>query len=61
MYVYLGAGLRSLADVAAGEFETGSVGQVFFGLGMAVTVGVTFYVTHLARRAVKKAIERNAV
>ncbi|MCK4753414.1 MAG: TVP38/TMEM64 family protein [Planctomycetes bacterium] len=56
MYVYFGAGLRSFADVAAGQVETGIAGRVFFWFGMAATVAVTVFVTHLARRALKEAI-----
>ncbi len=56
MYVYFGAGLRSLADVAAGEVETGIAGRVFFWFGMAATVVVTVFVTHLARKALKQAV-----
>lgn len=61
MYVYFGAGLRSLADAAAGEVETGTAGRIFFWFGLAVTIVVTAYVTRVARKAVKKAVERNAV
>ena len=56
MYVYFGAGLRSLAAVAAGEVEKGAAGRVFFWLGLAVTVVVTVFVTRVARRALKNAV-----
>jgi len=61
MYVYFGAGLRSLADVEAGEVETGTAGRLFFWFGLVVTIAVTVYVTRVAREAVRKAVERNAV
>jgi len=56
MYVYFGAGLRSLADVAAGQVETGPAGRIFFWFGMAATIVVTIFVTRIARRALKQAI-----
>lgn len=56
MYVYFGAGLRSLADVATGKVETGSSGHIFFWFGMAATIGVTVFVTRIARRALRQAV-----
>jgi uncharacterized membrane protein YdjX (TVP38/TMEM64 family) len=56
MYVYFGAGLRSLTDIAAGKVETGRAGQVFFWLGMGATIVVTVYVTRIARKAIKEAV-----
>jgi uncharacterized membrane protein YdjX (TVP38/TMEM64 family) len=56
MYVYFGAGLRSLADVAAGEVEKGTAGRIFFWAGLAVTVVVTVFVTRVARNALKHAV-----
>ncbi|MHC4756100.1 MAG: FAD-dependent oxidoreductase, partial [Planctomycetota bacterium] len=38
MFVYFGAGMRSLADVAVGKVETGSAGKIFFWLGMVATI-----------------------
>ncbi len=56
MYVYFGAGLRSLADVAAGEVGAGSgVSAGFFWFGLAVTIVVTVFVTRLARNTLKQA------
>ncbi len=57
MYVYFGAGLRSLTDVAAGKVETGMAGRIFFWVGMAVTIAVTLLITQIARRALKQAVE----
>ncbi len=56
MYVYLGAGLRSLAAIAAGEVETGRAGRIFFWFGMAATAAVTIFVTRIARRALRQEI-----
>ena len=56
MYVYFGAGLRSLADVAAGNVEKSTAGTIFFWLGMGVTLIVTLFVTGVARKALKQAV-----
>jgi uncharacterized membrane protein YdjX (TVP38/TMEM64 family) len=56
MYVYFGAGLRSLADVAAGQVEKTTAGTIFFWLGMGVTLIVTLFVTGVARNALKNAV-----
>jgi uncharacterized membrane protein YdjX (TVP38/TMEM64 family) len=53
MYVYIGAGLRSLSDMAVGGVETGPTGRVLFWAGMAATVVVTVVVTRLARKALR--------
>jgi uncharacterized membrane protein YdjX (TVP38/TMEM64 family) len=56
MYVYFGAGLRSLADVAAGQVEKGTAGKLFFWLGLVATIAVTVFVTRVARNALKHAV-----
>ncbi|MHC4174016.1 MAG: TVP38/TMEM64 family protein [Planctomycetota bacterium] len=56
MYVYFGAGLRSLADVAAGNVEKSTAGRVFFWLGLVATIAVTVFVTRVARNALKHAV-----
>lgn len=61
MYVYFGAGLRSLADAAAGKVETGVTGQIFFWVGLIVTIAVTIFVTGLARKALKQAAPTNPI
>lgn len=56
MYVYFGAGLRSLADVAAGNVEKGMAGRLFFWFGLAATIVVTVFVTRIARNALRQAV-----
>ena len=56
MYVYFGAGLRSLADVAAGEVEKGAAGKLFFWLGLIATIVVTVFVTRVARNALRHTV-----
>ena len=59
MYVYFGAGLRSLTDIAAGNVETGGVAaRIFFWVGLAATIAVAVFVTHTARKALKQAIPK---
>lgn len=58
MYVYFGAGLRSLAELSTGKVETGTAGRVFFVAGLIATVVVTIFVTRLARRALKQAVPK---
>ena len=58
MYVYFGAGLRSLADAATGTVETGPTGQIFFWFGLVIAIAVTVFVTRLARKALKQQIEK---
>jgi uncharacterized membrane protein YdjX (TVP38/TMEM64 family) len=57
MYVYVGAGLRSLADIgtyARGEGQTTPALRVFFWVGLAVTVVVTTLLTRLAQKAIRR-------
>jgi uncharacterized membrane protein YdjX (TVP38/TMEM64 family) len=56
MYVYFGATLRSLADAATGNVETGTAGEIFFWFGLAATIAVTVFVTRVARRSLKQAV-----
>jgi uncharacterized membrane protein YdjX (TVP38/TMEM64 family) len=56
MYVYFGAGLRSLAEVAAGQVEKGIAGRLFFWFGLLATIVVTVFVTRVARNALRQAV-----
>lgn len=56
MYVYFGAGLRSLTDVSVGKVETGTAGQLFFWLGMLATIAVTVLITYFAKKELKQAV-----
>ena len=56
MYVYFGAGLRSLADVAAGNVEKSTAGTIFFWIGLLATIIVTVFVTRIARNALRQAV-----
>jgi uncharacterized membrane protein YdjX (TVP38/TMEM64 family) len=54
MYVYLGAGVRSLTDVATGNVQKTLASQLLFWFGMLATIAVTVFVTHIARKALKQ-------
>ncbi len=54
-YVYIGSGLRSLTEVAAGETGDGWVERAFFWGGMAATFIVVVVVTRIARKALREA------
>jgi len=63
LYVYLGAGLRSLAELAAyarGEVATTPAYRISFWAGLAVTVVVTVWLTRLAQKALRKAAPEGA-
>jgi uncharacterized membrane protein YdjX (TVP38/TMEM64 family) len=60
-YVYIGSGLRSLAEVAAGQTEGGWVQRVFFWGGMVATVVVMVVVTRIAQKALKQAVSNKQV
>jgi len=55
MYVYLGSAARSLADVAAGQVESGAAGRVFFWVGLAATIAVVVLVTRIAAKSLASA------
>ncbi|OHB63047.1 MAG: hypothetical protein A2Y76_12665 [Planctomycetes bacterium RBG_13_60_9] len=57
MFVYLGAGLRSVAEVTAyarGQGQITTTHRVFFWGGLVVTGVVTVLLTHIARAALRK-------
>ena len=56
LYVYYGTAIGSVARLAAGERpEGGTAGNVILGLGLVATIGVTIFVTRIARRALQRA------
>lgn len=58
-YVYIGSGLRSLAEAAAGEVEGGWTGRIFFWGGLAVSLAVMVVVTRIAQKAMKHAVPQD--
>jgi uncharacterized membrane protein YdjX (TVP38/TMEM64 family) len=55
MYVYLGSLITSITELASGKTSGGPAQQVFYFAGLAVTIGVTLYVTRVARAALVQA------
>lgn len=56
MYVYIGAGLRSITEIAADNVETTAQGRILFWFGLIATVVVTILITRIARKAIKQAV-----
>ena len=59
-YCYIGSGLRSLTEAAAGKTEGGWVQQAFFWGGLAATIVVVIVVTRIAQKAMKRAVPGTA-
>ncbi len=60
LYVYFGAGLRSLAELAAytrGEGQTTPGYRAFFWTGLVVTVIVTLILTRMAHKALRASMQ----
>ena len=55
-YCYIGSGVRSLTEVAAGQSEGGWVQRVFFWGGLGATIVVVIVVTRIAQKAMKRAV-----
>lgn len=62
MYVYLGyAGRAGLAAAAGAESGRSNLEWVLLGVGLAATIAVTLYITHLARRSIQEQNQRDEV
>ena len=51
MYVYIGSAAGSLAQLGAGNRSASPAQWAFYGVGLAATIAVTFFITAMARRA----------
>ena len=56
MYVYIGSLARDLATLGAGARSRTSAEWTFYVIGLLATVGVTVYVTQIARRSLAKRV-----
>jgi uncharacterized membrane protein YdjX (TVP38/TMEM64 family) len=56
LYVYLGAGARSLADAATGRVIPGGWSRAVFVAGLVATAAATWLVTRTARRALERRV-----
>lgn len=54
LYVYAGSAAANLAQVLAGDVDTGRAGQALLWLGLGATVAVTILVTRVARRQLER-------
>lgn len=61
MYVYLGGGARSFAEIVAKEAQSPSLQQSFFWAGLILTVAAVFYITRIARKALKENVSHDIV
>lgn len=56
MYVYIGSLAGDLATLGTGERQRGGGEWALYVLGLAATIGVTVYVTRVARRALERRV-----
>ena len=61
MYVYFGTAFKSLAEVVSGNVHGGTAHKALLGIGLAVTVAVTVYVTRVARKAIREYVDAEPV
>ncbi len=61
MYVYLGSLVESASALSKGAPSGGTAQQVLYWGGLVATVGVTAFITRLARRALNEALGPEAV
>lgn len=59
MYVYVGSLVTNVTELAAGRAAGGIGQQLFYFAGLAATIGVTIYVTRVAKRALADATLEN--
>ena len=61
MYVYLGSLITNLSELATGATPDGGASQgVLYWGGLVATVGVTVWITRVARRALAECVEESA-
>lgn len=51
LYVWLGSTLKSLAEIASGQYQGGAAQGMFLVVGLLATLAATVYITRLARAA----------
>ncbi|MCG8481556.1 MAG: TVP38/TMEM64 family protein [Spirochaetales bacterium] len=57
MYVYIGSLAANLATLGSASGERDTVQWILYGVGLVATIAVTLFVTRIARRALKTAID----
>lgn len=58
MYVYIGSLAGDLASLGSGHRARSPLEWILYGVGLAATLGVTVYVTRIARKALDKKISK---
>lgn len=61
LYVYLGAGMKSLAEAMTGKVEGGIAQKILLGVGLAATVWVMVFITRVAKRSLEQAVSGGAL
>jgi uncharacterized membrane protein YdjX (TVP38/TMEM64 family) len=56
MYVYIGSLAGNLATLGTGNRATDNLKVLLQGLGLAATIALTLYITHIARKALDESI-----
>jgi uncharacterized membrane protein YdjX (TVP38/TMEM64 family) len=56
MYVYIGSLAGNLATLGTGNHATDNLKLLLQGLGLAATIALTLYITHIARKALDESI-----
>jgi uncharacterized membrane protein YdjX (TVP38/TMEM64 family) len=56
-FAYVGWTAKSLADLASGKVEIGLIQESLLGLGLVAMIAVAAVIAHIARRALREAIE----
>jgi uncharacterized membrane protein YdjX (TVP38/TMEM64 family) len=57
VWAYVGSLAKSLADLAAGKVKVGIEAEILLGMGLAAMVAVTVVIAHLARQALRDAVD----
>jgi uncharacterized membrane protein YdjX (TVP38/TMEM64 family) len=58
MFVYFGKAAKSLTQIAAGQSQDKLATRVFLVLGLIVAIAVVVFVTHVARKALRQAVDQ---
>jgi uncharacterized membrane protein YdjX (TVP38/TMEM64 family) len=54
LYVYLGSAVRSVTEIGSGQVGANTGQKILFGAGLVATILVVWYVTRVARKAIRE-------
>ncbi len=57
VWAYVGSLAKSLSDLAAGKVKVGIEAEILLGLGLAAMIAVAVVIAHLARQALRDAVD----